>query len=96
MKEIIEQLKALQENPDDLSNIPTIITKLEEANANYSNQEEAYQERIMRLQASNRSLLSQIPIPGNEPTQEPEDDKPSFEQAQEELIKAMQNVGGNV
>lgn len=95
MKEVINALKELQENPEDLSSLPTIIGQLEEYNTNHSTQEEEYQERIMKLQQANRNLLSQIPIPGAEPKSEEEDNKVTFEDAQQELLKAMNNVGGN-
>ena len=95
LKEIIEGLKEIVENPEDLSKIPEYIAKLEEHSKTYSDQEEAYQERIMKLQQANRNLLSQIPIPGAEPQNEEEDDKVTFEDAQQQLLKAMNNVGGN-
>lgn len=94
MKEILDSLRALQENPDDLSNIPTIISQLEEHQTNSISKEQEYQDRIVKLQDSNRSLLSQIPIGDGKPPTE-EDKEPTFEDAQQELLKAMQNVGGN-
>lgn len=95
MNEIIEALKALAENPDDLSTLPQVISKLEEKQQEYTSLENDYQERIIKLQQANRSLLSQIPIAGNEPQQEEGEKKVTFEEAQEEFINAMQNVGGN-
>lgn len=92
MKDIIDGLKAIIENPDDLSTLPDLIGKLEEVSTEFSSREEEYQERIMKLQDSNRNLLSQIPIAGAEPQKNEDDGKVTFEQAQEELIKAMQNV----
>lgn len=94
MKDIIETLQALQENPDDLSNLPTVIAQLEEYNASHTEQEEQYQERIIRLQEANRNLLGQIPIPGKEPDNSQDDDQVTFEDAQKELINAMNSVGG--
>lgn len=96
MNEIIEALKALAENPDDLSTLPQVISKLEEMQQEYTSLENDYQERIIKLQQANRSLLSQIPIAGNEPQQEEGKKKVTFEEAQEEFINAMKNVGGNV
>jgi len=95
MKEIIEALRTLQAEPDDLSNLPTIVAQLEEYQTNTITKEQEYQDRIVKLQDSNRSLLSQIPINDGKPPSNEEDNKPSFEDAQQELIKAMQNVGGN-
>ena len=95
MKEIIEGLKAIKDNPDDLSTLPEIIGRLEETHHTHSTQEQEYQERIMKLQNANRELLSQIPIAGAEPPKE-DDGKVTFEEAQEQLVNAMQNVGGNL
>lgn len=96
MNEIIEALKALVENPDDLGTLPQVISKLEEMQQEYTSLENDYQERIIKLQQANRSLLSQIPIAGNEQQQEEGEKKVTFEEAQEEFINAMKNVGGNV
>ena len=96
MNEIIEALKALAENPDDLSALPQVISKLEEKQQEYTSLENDYQERIIKLQQANRSLLSQVPIAGNEPQQEEREKKVTFEEAQEEFLNAMKNVGGNV
>lgn len=92
MKEIIEGLKKLIENPDDLAEIPALIAKLEETQTQYTNQETEYQERINSLQQVNRNLLSQIPI--TQEQEEEQDKKVTFEQAQEQLMNAFQNVGG--
>ena len=85
MKDIIAALNQLKDNPDDLSALPQTIASLEE-----------YSTTVTRLQESNRSLLSQIPIGDNKaPADEPEDKEPTFEQAQEQLLSAMNSVGGN-
>ena len=93
MKEIIDALKALIENPDDLGTLPEAITKLEEYQTQASTREAEDLERITNLQNANRNLLSQIPISTGEP-EPPKDDKPSFEEAQQELLKTLQNAGG--
>ena len=100
MSELSKALQALIDNPDDLSSLPQLVAKaqeLEEKLAEFPKVEEQYQERINKLQEINRSYLAQIPIPGNEPTNDKDDqDKaPTFKEAQQELLKAMQNVGGN-
>ena len=93
MKEVIEALKALIENPDDLSTLPEAITKLEDYQTQASAREAEDLERITNLQSANRNLLSQIPISTGEP-EPPKEDKPSFEEAQQELLKTLQNAGG--
>ena len=90
MSELSKALQTLIDNPDDLSTLPQLIAHAQEL----EKQDFAYQERISKLQDINRSYLSQIPIPGNEP-KVVEDEQPSFEDAQQELLKAMQNIGGN-
>lgn len=93
MKEILDALKAVLENPDDLSTLPELINKLEEHQIAVSTREAEDLERITKLQSANRNLLAQIPISTGEP--EPvEDDKPTFEEAQKELLKALSNAGG--
>lgn len=93
MKEIIEALKTLIDNPDDLSKLPEAITKLEEYQTAVSTREAEDLDKITKLQSANRNLLSQIPISTGEP-EPPKDDKPTFEEAQEELLKALSNAGG--
>ena len=86
-----EALRALIDNPDDLSTLPQLVAQVEQLEQS----EESYQERIDKLQAINRSYLAQIPIPGEEP--KPADDEEptvSFEDAQKELLNAFQSVGG--
>lgn len=95
MKEQIEALRTLIENPDDLSGLPGVISGLEEYHTNATTRETEDLERITNLQSANRSLLSQIPISTGTPNPEPEDEQPTFEQAQEQLVSAMQNTGGN-
>lgn len=96
MKEWIDALKELKDNPDDLSKLPEIITNLEEHHTKITDQDEAYQEKIVKLQNSNRNLLMQIPVAGEPPKDNPEDKEVTFEEAQEQLVNAMNNVGGNV
>lgn len=97
MDEIIEALQALIKNPDDLSGLPGVITQLQEKQNEITQRESDDLDRITTLQNANRSLLAQIPVGTGEPDNKDntEDDKVTFEDAQKELINAMNNVGGN-
>lgn len=91
MSELSKALKAIKENPDDLSTLPQLIARAEELEGQDFN----YQERITKLQEYNRNLLSQIPLPGEEaPATEPEDEPVTFEQAQGELFNVLENTRG--
>jgi hypothetical protein len=93
MSQISKALQALIDNPDDLSTLPQLISKVEALEKS----EVDYQERIQKLQDINKNYLSQIPIASNEPTPpaEPEEVEVTFEEAQEQLLNAMKNIGGN-
>lgn len=91
MKEIINLLKELVEDPDKIEHIPQAIAQLEEYSNTNTEQEQAYQDRIIKLQQANRTLLSQVPIPGNEPPA-PEEPEATLEDAQKYIIEAL---GGN-
>ena len=74
MKEQLEYLRSLTKDPDDLSGLPDAINALEKFNEDYSAKqsewvetEGKYQDRINKLQESNRSLISQIPVAGETP-----------------------------
>ncbi len=95
MDDILEGLRTIIDNPDDLSELPNYINKLEEARTRYTERQEQDLERITKLQNANHNLLSQIPVKGAEPEIEPKDDTPTFEDAQKELLNAMNNMGGN-
>ena len=95
MKEQIEALQALIENPDDLSSLPGVIEQLQEYETTATTRATEDLGRITNLQNANRNLLSQIPInTGQTEDSTPEDDQPTFEQAQEQLVNAMKNIGG--
>lgn len=94
MDEILEALRKLKDNPDDLSGLPQIISGLEEYRTNTEKRQSEDLDRITRLQDSNRNLLSQIPINTGQP-EPPKDPEVTFEDAQEQLLNAMKNVGGN-
>lgn len=86
-----EALRALIDNPDDLSTLPQLVAQVEQLEAS----EEGYQERIAKLQEINKSYLAQIPIPDADPhkknTKE-EDKEPTLEDAKSVLIETL---GGN-
>ena len=95
MDEILEVLNGILENPDDLSQLPQTVNRLQELNNGWVEQEGQYQERINSLQQANRNYLSQIPVTNGNPETPPEEDQaPTFEDAQKELLNAMQNIGG--
>lgn len=94
MKDLIAKLRAIVDNPDDLSALPETINALEEYHTGVQTRETDDQERIIKLQDSNRNLISQIPISTGEPAAaDPEDKEVTFEDAQTELLKTMN--GGN-
>ena len=95
--EISDALQKIIENPDDLSTLPQIVAKvqeLEEKVQKFPEIEQQYMERIERLQEINRSLLAQIPIPGQEKKEENAEPEVTLEDAKEALFQAMNNVGG--
>lgn len=95
MDEILEVLNGILENPDDLSSLPGVIEQLQEYETTATTRATEDLERITNLQNANRNLLSQIPInTGQTEDSTPEDDQPTFEQAQEQLVNAMKNIGG--
>lgn len=63
-----EALKAIIANPDDLSQLPSLVEKV----AELEKSEEGYQSRIANLQEVNRKYLNLIPIEGKEPEKAPE------------------------
>ena len=95
--EISDALQKIIENPDDLSTLPQIVAKvqeLEEKVQKFPEIEQQYMERIERLQEINRSLLAQIPIPGQEKKEENTEPEVTLEDAKKALFQAMNNVGG--
>ena len=89
MGKLAKAIQELIKNSDDLSSLPQIAAQVEEI----ENQDDFYQERIQKLQEINRNYLAQIPIPGQEQTQEPEGEpEATLEDAKEHIINSM---GGN-
>ena len=90
---LADALKALQENPDDMTQLPQIIEQV----ATLEGEIGSYQERISNLQQINKEYLGMIPVETNATETEPEPtepEEPTFEQAQEQLINVLQNSGG--
>ena len=94
MKEQLDYLRELIKDPDDLSGLPDVINALEQFNTDYTAKtsewvetEGKYQDRINKLQESNRSLISQIPVAG-EP-QETHDYVPTKEDTRDAFIKIL-------
>lgn len=88
---IAKLLRDIQNNPDDLTQLPLIISQAEKM----EQAELDYQERITKLQEINRNYLSQIPIPEDKPTgqEQQEDKEPTIEEASQLIIESL--TGGN-
>lgn len=85
---IAKLLREIQNNPDDLSQLPLIIAQAEKM----EQAETDYQERITKLQDINRSYLAQIPIPEDNPTgkeQTIEEEEPTIEEASQLIINSL-------
>lgn len=92
MGQLADALKKLQENSEDLSQLPLLIAQVEKIESS----EVDYQSRISKLQEINRNYLAQIPVPTGNPHQQQEptnNDEPTMEDAKQALINALQ--GGN-
>lgn len=84
---IAKLLREIQNNPDDLSQLPLIIAQAEKM----EQAETDYQERITKLQDINRSYLAQIPIPEDKPTgeEQQEEEEPTIEEASQLIINSL-------
>lgn len=84
---IAKLLRDIQNNPDDLSQLPLIIAQAEKM----EQAETDYQERITKLQDINRSYLAQIPIPEDKPTgeEQQEEEEPTIEEASQLIINSL-------
>lgn len=90
---LADALKALQENPDDMTQLPQIIEQVTTLEGEIG----SYQERISNLQQINKEYLGMIPVETNATEKEPEPTEPAeptFKDAQEQLINVLQNSGG--
>ena len=86
-----EAIRKLIADPEDLTNLPAILAQAEQMETG----EADYQERIVKLQKLNKEYFNQIPVVAKIKPPEPEKKEVTFEDAQNELVKAMQNMGGN-
>ena len=86
-----EAIRKLIADPEDLTNLPAILAQAEQMETG----EADYQERIVKLQKLNKEYFNQIPVVAEIKPPETEEKEVTFEDAQNELVKAMQNMGGN-
>ena len=81
-----DALKKIISDPEDLTQLPTIIEKVAQLEAS----ELQYQERISKLQNLNKEFLAQIPIAGEDTkTEDQQDEEPTLEDARDYLISAL-------
>ena len=70
---LADALKELQENPDDMTQLPQIIEQV----ATLEGEIGSYQERISNLQQINKEYLGMIPVETNATEIEPEPTEPA-------------------
>ena len=81
-----EALKAIIADPEDLTQLPTIIEKVAQLEAS----ELQYQERISKLQNLNKEFLAQIPIAGEDTkVDDQEEEDPTLEDAKAYLVETL-------
>ena len=81
-----DALKKIIADPEDLTQLPTIIERVAQLEAS----ELQYQERISKLQNLNKEFLAQIPIAGEDTkTEEQQDEEPTIEDAKAYLIETL-------
>lgn len=81
-----EMLRAIKENPEDLSTLADAIAKAENLEETDQNQVE----QIGKLQENYRKVLQMVPVPGDEPKQEdPKEKEPSIEDAVSEIREQL-------
>ena len=81
-----DALKAIIADPEDLTQLPTIIEKVAQLEAS----ELQYQERISKLQNLNKEFLAQIPIAGEDAkTDDQQDEEPTLEDAKAYLVETL-------
>lgn len=85
-RQAVDVLRAMQQNPDDMTRLPEIINQLSEMERD----EEAYQARIASLIESNKAYLAQIPTTYTEPNKPEEPPAPpTLADAREAIINIM-------
>ena len=81
-----EALRAIIADPEDLTQLPTIIEKVAQLEAS----ELQYQERISKLQNLNKEFLAQIPIAGEDTkVDDQQDEDPTLEDAKAYLVETL-------
>ena len=81
-----DALKAIIADPEDLTQLPTIIEKVAQLEAS----EIQYQERISKLQNLNKEFLAQIPIAGEDTkSDDQQDEEPTLEDAKAYLVETL-------
>lgn len=93
---MIEQLKKILQNPDDLSAIPDIIKGIEELEKTISDMEKQLQEsetKIGELHELNRKYLKMIPIKDEVEEQKEEEEKVDIDDAVNEILEEVVKNG---
>ena len=81
-----DALKAIISDPEDLTQLPTIIEKVAQLEAS----ELQYQERISKLQNLNKEFLAQIPIAGEDTkAEDQQEEEPTLEDAKAYLVETL-------
>lgn len=81
-----DALKKIIADPEDLTQLPTIIERVAQLEAS----ELQYQERISKLQNLNKEFLAQIPIAGEDTkTEDQQEEEPTIEDAKAYLIETL-------
>lgn len=81
-----DALRAIIADPEDLTQLPTIIEKVAQLEAS----ELQYQERISKLQNLNKEFLAQIPIAGEDTkSDDQQEEDPTLEDAKAYLIETL-------
>ena len=81
-----EALKKIIDDPEDLTQLPTIIEQVAQLEAS----ELQYQERISKLQNLNKEFLAQIPIAGEDTkSDDQQDEEPTLEDAKAYLVETL-------
>ena len=81
-----DALRAIIADPEDLTQLPTIIEKVAQLEAS----ELQYQERISKLQNLNKEFLAQIPIAGEDTkSDDQQEEEPTLEDAKAYLVETL-------
>ena len=86
-----EALKRIIENPEDLTELPQLIEQV----GALESEVDGYQSRIVEMRELNKKYLAMVPIAGETPEPDTEEQEVTFEDAQEQLMNAFHSVGGN-